>query len=81
MQKSAQIKHSAAVREKQKALRDIYGGMMTTTDLTKELGYSSRSSARAWLRETSIPGVRMGNQIRYATDLVAKTIVDRRGMA
>ena len=61
-------------------MRDIYGGMMTVVDLAKELGYNSRGAARAWLSEAAVPGVRMGRSVRYETDLVARAIVDRRGM-
>lgn len=74
------LRHAAEVREKAKVLRDIYGGMMTVVDLTRELGYGSRGSARAWLAASDVPGVRVGRSIRYETDLVAKAIVDRRGM-
>lgn len=31
--------HYNEIKEKRQILRDIYGGMMTIADLTKELGY------------------------------------------
>lgn len=70
----------SAVREKRQILRDIYGGMMSIADLTKELGYSSPKSARAWLTTVNVEAVKIGRGIRYETDQVAKAIVDGRGM-
>lgn len=68
------------IKEKRKILRDLYGGMMTLVDLGRELGYSSPKSTRTWVREHALEGVKMGKSVRYETDLVAKVIVDGRGM-
>ena len=79
----AGMKNSAyynAIREKARTLRDIYGGMMTMTDLTHELGYGSKKSARAWVASVELEGTRIGRSIKYDTDLVAKALVAGRGM-
>lgn len=68
------------VNEKRKILRDIYGGMMTLRQLSKELSYGSDNSTRKWVREHALEGVKMGKSVRYETDQVAKIIVDGRGM-
>ena len=49
-------------------------------DLTKELGYNSPKSARAWLATVGVEAVKVGRGIRYETDQVAKAIVNGRGM-
>ena len=72
--------HYNEIKEKRQILRDIYGGMMTIADLTKELGYSCRKSARAWLATVDVEAVKVGRSLRYETDQVAKAIVDGRGM-
>ncbi len=72
--------HYNEIKEKRQILRDIYGGMMTIADLTKELGYGSPKSARAWLSTVGVEAVRVGRGIRYETDQVAKAIVNGRGM-
>ena len=53
---------------------------MTIADLTKELGYNSPKSTRAWLATVAVEAVRVGRGLRYETDQVAKAIVDGRGM-
>ena len=72
--------HYNEIKEKRQILRDIYGGMMTIEDLTKELGDSCRKSARAWLATVDVEAVKVGRSLRYETDQVAKAIVDGRGM-
>lgn len=72
--------HYSEVREKRQILRELYGGMMSLTDLTKELGYGSPKSARAWLTTVDVEPVKVGRGIRYETDQVAKAIVNGRGM-
>lgn len=69
-----------AVADKRKILRDIYGGMMTLRQLSKELSYGSDNSTRKWVREHALEGVKMGKSVRYETDQVAKAIVEGRGM-
>lgn len=68
------------IKEKRQILREQYGGMMTIVDLTKELGYGSPKSARAWLATVDVEPVRVGRSLRYETDQVAKAIVNGRGM-
>lgn len=72
--------HYNAIKEKRQILRDIYGGMMSITDLTKELGYNSPKSVRSWLATVDVEAVKVGRGIRYETDQVAKAIVNGRGM-
>lgn len=69
-----------AVREKREILRGIYGGMMTLADLTKELGYTSPKSALKWVESVEIEGTKIGRSVRYDTDMVARRLVDGRGM-
>ena len=68
----------ANIAEKRKIMRDLYGGMMTLTDVAKEL-CSNRDVARAWVRSLGL-GVQVGKRVRYETDEVAKAIVQARGM-
>lgn len=72
--------HSRAIAEKRRILREEYGGMLTLQQLTRELGYSCPKAARAWVRNHALEGVKMGTTVRYETDVVAKVIVDSRGM-
>lgn len=72
--------YHAAVREKRKILRDIYGGMMTLKDVTKELGYGSTHSTYDWIAAAGVDAVRVGRSKKYETDMVAKAIVNGRGM-
>lgn len=69
-----------AIADKRKILRDIYGGMMTLRQLSKELSYGSDNSTRKWVREHALEGVKMGKSVRYETDQVARAIVEGRGM-
>ena len=50
--------------------------------LAREMGYCSRASiGDRWAQEHDVPAVRMGPRKRgYETDLVAKAIVQSRGM-
>lgn len=56
-----------SIAEKRRILRDIYGGMMTLTDVARELG-RTRDVARAWVR-----GLGLGTQI-------GKRVYRRRGV-
>lgn len=67
------------IAEKRRTMRGIYGGMMSLTDLTRELGLKDPRTAKAWAAANGI-GNRIGNRVRYDTDSVAKTIVMGRGM-
>ena len=73
-------KYYKDVREKRSILREVYGGMMTVTDLAKELGYSDRKSARRAIEEMGLQATRIGRLKRYDTDLVARALVNGRGM-
>ena len=74
-------KYYRDIREKRNILREVYGGMMTVTDLAKELGYSDRKSARRAAEEMGLRATRIGRLKRYDTDLVARALVNGRGMA
>lgn len=56
---------------------DRHGGMMTVTDVAKELG-TSRDIAKRWASE-NVPGTMIEKRVKYETRLVAKAIVDKRG--
>lgn len=56
-----------------------FGGMMTLTDIAKELGNASRDTAKKWLVEHDVPGIKVGVYPRWETRLVAKKIVSSRG--
>lgn len=55
-----------------------YGGMMTVTDLAKELG-TCREYAKKWGIEKGIGSI-VNSRIKFESRLVAKAIVDGRGM-
>lgn len=74
-------KYYKDIREKRGILREVYGGMMTVADLARELGYSDRKSARRAAEEMGLQATRIGRLKRYDTDLVAKALIDGRGMA
>lgn len=65
------------VKEKRKIMYERYGGMMTVTDVSKELGVS-RQGAADWL-EGRVKGCQVGKRIKFETDMVAKAICDIRG--
>ena len=66
------------IAEKRKIMRDIYGGMMTLTDVAKELG-RTRGVARTWVKSLGL-GSQIGKRIYYETDEIAKAIVLARSM-
>lgn len=67
------------IAEKRRTMREIYGGMMSLTDLTRELGLKDKRVAKAWALQHGI-GNQIGRWVKYDTDTVAKTIVMGRGM-
>lgn len=67
-----------AIREKRQILRGEYGGMMTLTDVARELS-SGRDTARVFVREHGL-GQQVGKRVRYETDEIAKALVQGRGM-
>lgn len=66
------------IAEKRKIMREIYGGMMTLTDVARELG-RTREVARVWVRSLGL-GTQIGKRVYYETDEIAKAIVQGRGM-
>lgn len=71
--------HYQEIKEKIKLLRADYGGMMGIEQLCQELGLC-RNSVYAWVREHNVPGNKVCRSVKYETDLVARVIVDGRGM-
>lgn len=55
-----------------------YGGMMTVTDVSKELGVN-RQGAADWLKGR-VKGCQVGKRIKFETDQVAKAICNSRDM-
>ena len=68
------------IERKQTILRGLYGGMMTMTEVKRELGLASDTSVREALREVEIPASKIGRRKMYETDLLAKRLVEVRGM-
>lgn len=72
------------IAQKEECLRNQYGGgMMSFKDVGAELGFSVHSvrSIQKAIEELGIPAIKIGrNQPKYETHLVAKAIVERRGM-
>ena len=66
----------ANIAEKRKIMRDLYGGMMTLTDVAKELS-SNRDVARAWVRSLGL-GVQVGKRERYDCLLYTTDAADDR---
>ena len=66
------------IREKRNILRDLYGGMMTLSDLSRELGMKPED-AKVWAIEQGLC-VQLGKRLKVETDMLAKFIVRRRGM-
>ncbi len=67
------------IREKRNIMRELYGGMMSLRELSREVGLNHKD-AKAWAAERGI-GVLTGKRVKYETDQVAKLIVLARGMA
>lgn len=72
------VGYPTQLRVKQEALFRRYGGMMTLSEVSRELGYRNRVAARDWLIDKMVPEVRIGAVSRYESDVVAKAIVDSR---
>lgn len=69
----------AEINTKRKIMREVYGGMMTAEDLHKELGMKP-NDARELMMGLGL-GIRIGNRVKFETDMVAKYIVEQRGFA
>ena len=67
-----------SVREKRNILREIYGGMMSMSDLGRELNMKPEN-ARLWAEENGL-AIQIGKRVKVESDMVAKFIVQRRGM-
>lgn len=69
------------VKRKTELLRADYGGMMTVKDIMRELGIGSHHTVNNWLRENDVEGVKVDRKsVKYETDLIARRIVEQRGM-
>ena len=72
-----------AIAEKRRLMRAAYGkACITPTELAAEVGYAPYARyGDAWAERNGIPPVRLGPRKRvYEIDLVAKAIVQARGM-
>ena len=67
-----------SIQEKRNIMRKVYGGMMSLTDLSRELRMKP-SAARDWAKDKGI-GNQIGSRVKYETDEVARRIVEGRGM-
>lgn len=72
---------SQEIAQKRRLLRAEYGGLMSTTDLIHELGFSSRGATLKAARDLDIPSTLISGRRRYDTDIVAQRLVERRGMS
>lgn len=70
------------IAEKRRLLYERYGGIMSPTDVARETGYCPRpANGDKWAAAHAVPSIRMGDRKRgYETDLIAKAIVQSRGM-
>lgn len=74
---------SAEIAEKRQLMRAAYGkACITPTELAAEVGYSPYARyGDAWAQRNGVPPVQLGPRKRvYEIDLVAKAIVQARGM-
>lgn len=75
--------YQAEVKSLKEEFLKLYGGMMSVTDLARELGVN-RESAKRWAEEKRIGNntvMCIGGRVKYDTRLVAKEIVNGRGFA
>lgn len=67
------------IAEKRNTLRKTYGGMMSLTDLSRELGFKRPDGALKWIRMVGLEAVMVSPKRRaYETDRVAAEIVKGR---
>ena len=72
---------SKAIAEKRRRLFGRQGGIMRPQDLAEELGLKDKRAAQKWAEEHDVPMVEINSTFRgYEVDLVAKAIVQSRGM-
>lgn len=63
------------IAEKRKLLRDLYGGIMTPSQLDRELG-RSKGAGTAWARMVGLEAIPLSPRRKgYETDLVAEAMV------
>ena len=79
---SAQSAMGREVAEKRRLMYERHGVVMSPTDVAREAGYFARAvNGDRLAEEHGIPAIRMGpRKGGYETDLVAKAIVQSRGM-
>lgn len=64
------------IAEKRKILRGLYGGVMTPTDLDRELGFKSKGGGSNWAKMVGVESIMVSPKRRgYETDRVAEEIV------
>lgn len=68
------------IYKKRDEMYDRYGGMMTITQVKKELGVKDARTAKDMLRDLGVEPIKLGRSNRYETYLLAKALVNRRGM-
>jgi hypothetical protein len=68
------------IKSKRDVMRERYGGMMSLEDVRQELGYRSRNGALAAIQEMGLPATQVGRSKKYDTDVVARRLVELRGM-
>ena len=71
---------ASEIKEKRNILRERYGGMINLNDLMEEFGCKSKTTARATVIELGIPATKVGRSKKYDTDIVARRLVELRGM-
>ena len=74
---------SGEIAEKRRVMREAYGkACITPTELAAEVGYAPYARyGDAWAERNGVPAVKLGPRKRvYEIDLVAKAIVQARGM-
>lgn len=69
------------IAEKKRQLYERHGGILSPTDLSREIGYANPRDAERWAAEHGVPALRMGPRKRgYEVDTLAQAIVMIRGM-
>lgn len=68
------------VYKKRDEMYSRYGGLMTLADVKKELGVKDNRTAKKHIEELGIEPIKLGQSIKYETSMLAKAIVNRRGM-
>ena len=64
------------IAEKRYLLRKLYGGVMSSADLDRELGYKSKGRGAAWAKMVGVEPIQISPKRRgYETDEVAAAIV------